>query len=414
MAPKLDEIVAGVEAKAQALLDADEDGKLSVEDARKLAISLEGAASSYAEETLLALLDADGDGRVSWDEAEAGARRALHRAEECATRAVDRLRPYKDSLLAGAGFLSCFYGSNFKYTLLFAQTFAATGWPALKPALSELGASYRRGKRAFVKAAPELKRARETLAEIRRDAAGVAAGNPEAQKKLLGDAADAAALLKSGESIFAAVDPKKLGKVLQSAYVGISSSFAAVLSDHAAKLGVGVGLGTAVADAINVVVAPIISKLLRTLKARALANGDVREVLDDLERKADIDDDALLAWVESAISLASTAAGVYVAHRLDDVMYLYSACVAGATLCADKCLLLAGTTRGPLDRLVRSKQVRQVAICSLAASGFWYQRVLGRGQLPFFVALPLAPLKISESILASMAVSFRAASVAPA
>ena len=137
MAPKLDEIVAGVEAKAQALLDADEDGKLSVEDARKLAISLEGAASSYAEETLLALLDADGDGRVSWDEAEAGARRALHRAEECATRAVDRLRPYKDSLLAGAGFLSCFYGSNFKYTLLFAQTFAATGWPALKPALSE-------------------------------------------------------------------------------------------------------------------------------------------------------------------------------------------------------------------------------------------------------------------------------------
>jgi len=39
MAPKLDEIVAGVEAKAQALLDADEDGKLSVEDARKLAIS---------------------------------------------------------------------------------------------------------------------------------------------------------------------------------------------------------------------------------------------------------------------------------------------------------------------------------------------------------------------------------------
>ena len=76
--------------------------------------------------------------------------------------------------------------------------------------------------------------------------------------------------------------------------------------------------------------------------------------------------------------------------------------------------LLAGKTRGPLDRLVRSKQVRQVAICSLAASGFWYQRVLGRGQLPFFVALPLAPLKISESILASMAVSFRAASVAPA
>ena len=137
-------------------------------------------------------------------------------------------------------------------------------------------------------------------------------------------------------------------------------------------------------------------------------------VLDDLERKADIDDDALLAWVESAISLASTAAGVYVAHRLDDVMYLYSACVAGATLCADQCLLLAGKTQGPLNQLKRSKQVRQVFICSLAASGFWYQRVLGRGQLPFFVALPLAPLKISESILASMAVSFRAASVAPA
>ena len=407
------DMVDRLKKKTAELLDADGDGKLTYDDAKKLAVALESSASSYSSSALLAMFDADGDGSISWDEAEDGARKALHRCEEGFSRLYVRLLPYERSLLCGAGFLSCFYGSNFKYTILFAQTFYATGWPTLKPALAELGASYRRGKRAYVAAAPKLAGARGALERLRADATS---SDPAATKRLARDAAEAADVLRSGESVLAAVDPRKVGAVLKSAYVGLSASFSTVLSDHAAKLGVGVGLGAAVADAVNAVLAPIVSRALRALKDKALENDDVRAAIDELEDKADLDDDHVLAWVESTISLLSTAAGVYVAHRLDDALYLYSACVAGAQLCADKAVdILDAAPEAPaLATLARSKRAKQALVCSLAVSGFCYQKVLGRGKLPLVVAAPLAPLKVAESILSGMAVSFRAATVAPA
>ena len=82
------------------LLDADDDGKLSFEDAKAIAAKM--AAS--ARKRLVTLLDEDGDGEISWAEIEGGARGAFHRCEEALTRAWRVLDPHKTKLLAGVLF----------------------------------------------------------------------------------------------------------------------------------------------------------------------------------------------------------------------------------------------------------------------------------------------------------------------
>ena len=79
------------------LLDADDDGKLSLEDAKAIAAKM--AAS--ARKRIVTLLDEDGDGEISWAEIEGGARGAFHRCEEAVTRAWRVLAPHKTKLLAG-------------------------------------------------------------------------------------------------------------------------------------------------------------------------------------------------------------------------------------------------------------------------------------------------------------------------
>ncbi|KAJ8605427.1 hypothetical protein CTAYLR_003300 [Chrysophaeum taylorii] len=370
--------------KVKNLLDADKDGKLSFEEAKAMALAVTKDVSSAARERLLAWLDTDGDGTISGAEAQAPIV-GLWR----------RLAPYKHSLLASAGFICTFYGRNFKYTILFGRTFATTGWPSLKPALRELAASYERGKKAVKTHAPEIEKAKAALKKIKDDLS-----SGDEKKKVAVDAARFFSAWKSLDGVFAAIDPKKLLAVLKSAYVGLSASFASVLSESAAKLGVGVGLGDAIGNAINAVVAPVVARWLTRLKDRALENEEIQDVLRD------VDDTTLASWVDTLISALSTALGVYVAHRVDDVIYLYSACVAGATLAVDKLAILL-----PPNLLHDNARLKQLAIATLATAGFVYQRILQRGHLPFFLHLPLAPFAISESILDKMAMSIRAASL---
>ena len=56
-----------------------------------------------------------------------------------------------------------------------------------------------------------------------------------------------------------------------------------------------------------------------------------------MSEAAGVDDDDVQGWVESIIGLCASALGIYVAHRLDDVVFLYGACGAGAALAVDKC-----------------------------------------------------------------------------
>lgn len=85
------------------------------------------------------------------------------------------------------------------------------------------------------------------------------------------------------------------------------------------------------------------------------------------------------------------------------------ACVAGASLAADSCAALVEDT-APLEVLARPR-VKKLLVGALAASGFAYQRVLGYGEIPFFVRLPLLPLSVCEACLANLAVAVRAADV---
>ena len=184
------------------------------------------------------------------------------------------------------------------------------------------------------------------------------------------------------------------------AYLGTFAAFASVLSSTAAKVGVGLGLGTKVAAAVNSVVAPVVAKMLRTLRDRALSNKDIQQAVDDLSAAAGVDDDDVQGWIESVIGLCASALGIYVAHRLDDVVFLYGACGAGAALAVDKCAELGFSFK---------PRARHLVVGALAFSGFAYQTTgIGPG-LPFFVRWPLLPFRASEACLASLAYGIRAA-----
>ena len=378
------------------LLDADADGKLSLEDAKAIAAKM--AAS--ARKRLVTLLDEDGDGEISWAEIEGGARGAFHRCEEALTRTWRVLAPHKTKLLAGAGIISCFHGANFKYTILFSGSFATTAWPRVKPALTALTASYKAGKREFAANAPQLKAARDTLRRCSREFEACK-DDDVARARIIKEAAHAALLLRrTSTSLFAAIDGPKLLEVCKEAYLGTFAAFAAVLSSTAARVGVGMGLGTKVANAVNSVVAPVVAKMLRTLRDRALSNKDIQQAVDDLSEAAGVDDDDVQGWIESIIGLCASALGIYVAHRLDDVVFLYGACGAGAALAVDKCAELGFSFK---------PRTRHLVVGALAFSGFAYQTTgIGPG-LPFFIRWPLLPFRASEACLASLAYGIRAA-----
>lgn len=412
-----EDVCAAVKAAAMKLLDADKDGRLTYKDAVSLACSMQSGITASAKKSVLAWLDADGDGSVSIAEAEQGARAGLHRCEEKLSAVCGALAPFKDSLVMGGGFIGCFYGRNFKYTILFGRTFVSTGWPTLQPALRELGASYQRGKRAYRAAAPELSGARETLAKLQRDVSE--AEDVDAAKLALSkDAVEALALVQSLGGVASAVEPAKLFAVFKGAYVGLSTSFAGVLSESAARIGVGVGLGDAIANAVNSFVSPLVSRWLSKARDTALESDEYRQAVEVLEQRGlSVDDEALKGWVDVVIKALSTALGVYVAHRVDDVVYLYSACVVGATVGIEGALHLV-TARLP-DRCptsvrdaLKSERTKQILIVGCASAGFFYQKVMGGGTLPFVFALPLTPVSILESFLNSMAMGIRATSCA--
>ena len=88
------------------------------------------------------------------------------------------------------------------------------------------------------------------------------------------------------------------------------------------------------------------------------------------------------------------------AHRLDDVVFLYGACGAGAALAVDKCAELGFSFK---------PRARHLVVGALAGAGFAYQTTgIGPG-LPFFVRWPLLPFRASEACLASLAYGIRAA-----
>ena len=69
----------------------------------------------------------------------------------------------------------------------------------------------------------------------------------------------------------------------------------AVLSSTAAKVGVGLGPSSPT---------PVVAKMLRTLRDRALANKDIQQAVEDMSEAAGVDDDDVRGWVESVIGSA--------------------------------------------------------------------------------------------------------------
>ena len=154
-------------------------------------------------------------------------------------------------------------------------------------------------------------------------------------------------------------------------------------------------IGTKVAAAVNSIVAPVVAKTLRTIHAgdRALSNKDIQQAVEDMSEAAGVDDDDVQGWIESIIGLCASALGIYVAHRLDDVVFLYGACGAGAALAVDKCAELGFSFK---------PRARHLVVGALAISGFAYQTTgIGPG-LPF-VRWPLLPFRASEACLSSLA-----------
>ena len=105
-----------------------------------------GELTARAGRKVVSVIDSDGDGDISVEELEVAAgrfRRWCGRISRCLQRTWRRNR-HLGLLLTGL--LGLVHGGSFAYTILFAQTFAATGWPLMRSGVRRAAAAYDRAK----------------------------------------------------------------------------------------------------------------------------------------------------------------------------------------------------------------------------------------------------------------------------
>ena len=349
----------------------------------------------------MTLLDEDGDGEISWAEIEGGARGAFHRCEEALTRAWRVLAPHKTKLLAGAGhFLLPRREFQVHDPLLGLLRYDGV---AARQASTHGADGVLQGRQARVceKRAPTESGARHAETLLAR-ARGVQRRRRGASKNYQGGRARGPI---AAQDLHFVVRGHRWPKVTRSMQGGLLGHICCLRRRALLDGGQGwcwLGPRHAVANAVNAVVAPVVASMLgrRTLRDRALSNKDIQQAVEDMSEAAGVDDDDVQGWIESIIGLCASALGIYVAHRLDDVVFLYGACGAGAALAVDKCAEM-GFSFKPRARTSSSARSR--------VQGFAYQTTgIGPG-LPFFVRWPLLPFRASEACLASLAYGIRAA-----
>ena len=120
-------------------------GEVASRSARRAAMA-GGELTARAGRKVLSAIDSDGDGEISVEELEGAAGR-FRRWCGSISRALQRTwRRNRHLGLLLTGLLGLVHGGSFAHTILFAQTFAATGWPLMRSGVQRAAEAYERAK----------------------------------------------------------------------------------------------------------------------------------------------------------------------------------------------------------------------------------------------------------------------------
>ena len=205
-----------------------------------------------------------------------------------ASRRIRRLfRTNRPLLLALGGTLGLAHGASAAFTVLFVQSFGASGWPLVRKGIERGRAAYEEAKAAqprretaeYAAATTPLKRRlielATQLAQLRRDGASDAA-QAEVIREMRAVRRELESVPPSRRAapvLVAACEPSVVRDVVLGIWSGVTVSLAAACSSAARTIGVGVRLGEVVADVANALLAriePAVRRALSALPAEAV------------------------------------------------------------------------------------------------------------------------------------------------
>ena len=190
-------------------------------------------------------------------------------------------------VLAAGGVLGLMHGGTVAFTVMFIQSFGASGWPLVRSGLARGKAAYEEAKATHKpshshsarKDAAPLKRKlvelAEGLAELRRKGGSEAAQQAiiEEMRSVRRELEEVPPSRRAAPVLVAAFEPAVIRDVCLGLWSGITVSLAAACSSAARTIGLGVSLGEVVSNAGNAIlsrVEPAIRKHLSRMPPEAV------------------------------------------------------------------------------------------------------------------------------------------------
>ena len=348
-------------------------------------------------------------------------------------------RAHRPVMLAAGALLGLMHGGSVAFTVLFAQSFRASGWPLMRGGLERGRAAYEAAKEMqpretaayATRVAPlrrELVDLAAHLASLRRDGA-----DEREQRAVLADMRRVRRELeavppsrRAAPVLVAACEPAVVRDVALGVWSGITVSLAAACSSAARTLGLGMSLGEVVSGAATALLArlePTIRRALSALPAEAVMLGYLGPSVVGTQ----------------TLNLLGRSAGCWVAFRMQHLATTLSVSLLSARVLVDAvCVPLdaithaaagsdhrerhatSGATSEPLEADERSAagpappaaamgrggQVqmprREAAAWLLAVASLQSQRAR-RFHLPLYLKLSAFPLLAVEALLQRLA-----------
>ena len=222
----------------------------------------------------------------SLEELEGGVQRLCDAVGRFAGRVQNLFRKNRQTVLTVGGLLGLVHGGAAAFTVLFIQSFGASGWPLMQTGLRRGQVAYEEAKQSHAGEAPgesesaaplrrKLIELAERLAELRREGAS----QPEQMEVIRQMRAVRKQLeamppsRRAAPVLVAAFEPAVLRDVALGVWSGVTVSLATACSSAVRTIGIGVSLGEVISNTANAMLAkvePAIRKALSALPAEAV------------------------------------------------------------------------------------------------------------------------------------------------
>ena len=278
----------------------------------------------------------------------------IDRALSSSRAAVKKWTPFFEILIGTSLVL---HGGELETTLLFAQTLRQVGGPQLKKAVEDLGDRWHAASAALKEETPTLRAMhkavtklekdaedlRKTLRLVRRDLDDGIITKQDFRKYKKDIEAEFAEIVKAANRARASAEP--LGKVLEAldlaavrnifdgAWQTVLTCVAAATANHAANLGIGIGLGHDLHDTLSR--SGTVQLLVSTSKKARAAEKQLEAVFDDDDDLDLYGGGVVMKAATAALGTASRLGAIVAALKHQEIALLVSGASLGARLVVD-------------------------------------------------------------------------------